>query len=51
MTHVIKDRIFSPSIDEESCVIVSEMDMHDPILNLMSTNLGWKNDEFEVVNT
>jgi len=45
MAHLMKDEIFNPSLDEESDVVVSEEDMHDPSLNLMFTDLWWKDDE------
>ena len=49
----MKDEIFNPpvetAIDEERNTLVSEEDMHDPALNSMLINLGWKNDEFEPV--
>lgn len=52
---MMKDELFSPSvetvIDEEQDGIVSEEDMHDPALNSMLINLGWKNDDFEGVTT
>ncbi|XP_068469910.1 uncharacterized protein [Phaseolus vulgaris] len=46
---VMKDGLFNPPVDEESDVVVSEEDMHDPTLNSMLTNLGWKDDESEPV--
>ncbi|KAK7368912.1 hypothetical protein VNO80_10945 [Phaseolus coccineus] len=48
---VMKDGLFNPPVDEESDVVVSEEDMHDPTLNSMLTNLGWKDDESEPVTT
>ncbi|KAL5162736.1 Vacuolar protein sorting-associated protein 27 [Glycine soja] len=44
---VMKDRLFNPPVDEERDMVVSEQDMHDPTLNSMLTNLGWKDDESE----
>lgn len=48
-----KKELFNPPVDtpvdEERDVVVSEEDMHDPALNSMLTNLGWKDDEFEPV--
>ncbi|KAJ1376351.1 Tetratricopeptide-like helical domain superfamily [Sesbania bispinosa] len=48
-----KDELFNPpvatAVDEERDVVVSDEDMHDPALNSMLTNLGWKDDEFEPV--
>ncbi|KAL5054418.1 hypothetical protein RYX36_035100 [Vicia faba] len=38
------------AVDEERDVDVSEEDMHDPTLNSMLTNLGWKDDGFEPVS-
>lgn len=35
------------AIDEERDVVVSEEDMHDPALNSLLTNLGWKDDSSE----
>ncbi|CAJ1936258.1 unnamed protein product [Sphenostylis stenocarpa] len=46
---VIKGGLFNPPVDEERDVVVSEEDMHDPTLNSMLTNLGWKDDESEPV--
>ena len=37
------------AVDEERDVVVSEEDMHDPALNSMLTNLGWKDEGFEPV--
>ncbi|XP_047174045.1 uncharacterized protein LOC124841760 [Vigna umbellata] len=46
---VMEDKLFNPPVDEESDVVVSEEDMHDPTLNSILTNLGWKDDESEPV--
>ncbi|KAH1049892.1 hypothetical protein GLYMA_08G061700v4 [Glycine max] len=46
---VTKDGLFNPPVDEERYMAVSEEDLHDPTLNSMLTNLGWKDDEFESV--
>ncbi|RDX81946.1 Hepatocyte growth factor-regulated tyrosine kinase substrate, partial [Mucuna pruriens] len=46
---VRKDKLINSPIDEEGDVVVSEEDMHDPTLNSMLTNLGWKDDESESV--
>ncbi|XP_014509199.1 uncharacterized protein LOC106768523 isoform X2 [Vigna radiata var. radiata] len=46
---VMKDKLFNPPDDEESDVVVSEEDMHDPTLNSILTDLGWKDDESEPV--
>ncbi|KAG4999433.1 hypothetical protein JHK87_020505 [Glycine soja] len=46
---VTKDGLFNPPVDEERYMVVSEEDLHDPTLNSMLTNLGWKDDEFESV--
>lgn len=37
------------AVDEERDMVVSEEDMHDPALNSMLTNLGWKDEGFEPV--
>lgn len=37
------------AVDEERDVVVLEEDMHDPALNSMLTDLGWKDEEFEPV--
>ncbi|KAL2343916.1 hypothetical protein Fmac_005201 [Flemingia macrophylla] len=47
--NVVNDGLFNPPVDEERDVVVSEEDMHDPALNSMLTNLGWKDDESEPV--
>jgi len=47
--HLLKDGLFNPPVDKESDVAVSKEDMHDQTLNSIVTNLGWKNDEFELV--
>jgi len=39
MAHVMKDGIFNPSLDEESDLVLSKEDMHDPTLNLMFTRV------------
>lgn len=46
---VMKDKLINPPVDEERDMVVSEEDMHDPTLNSMLTNLGWKDDESEPV--
>ncbi|XP_027920945.1 uncharacterized protein LOC114178977 isoform X1 [Vigna unguiculata] len=46
---VMKDKLLNAPVDEESDVVVSEEDMHDPTLNSILTNLGWKDDESEPV--
>ncbi|XP_029124550.1 protein MLP1 homolog isoform X2 [Cajanus cajan] len=46
---VMKGGLFNPPVDEERDAVVSEEDMHDPVLNSMLTNLGWKDDESEPV--
>ncbi|MED6135150.1 hypothetical protein PIB30_043507 [Stylosanthes scabra] len=48
MTNEILNPPVESAIDEESNTHVSEEDMHDPALNSMLVNLGWK-DEFEPV--
>ncbi|CAL0331440.1 unnamed protein product [Lupinus luteus] len=52
---MLKDKLFNPlvqtAIDEERDGVVSEEDMHDPALNAMLVNLGWKNDELETATT
>ncbi|OIV94586.1 hypothetical protein TanjilG_25648 [Lupinus angustifolius] len=52
---MMKDKLFNPlvetAIDEERDGVVSEEDMHDPALNSMLVNLGWKNDELETATT
>jgi len=40
---------FQSSVDEESDVVVLKEDMHNPILNSMLINLGWKDDESKPV--
>ncbi|MED6144373.1 hypothetical protein PIB30_015155 [Stylosanthes scabra] len=48
MTNEILNPPVESAIDEESNNLVSEEDMHDPALNSMLVNLGWK-DESEPV--
>ncbi|KAF7843087.1 Hepatocyte growth factor-regulated tyrosine kinase substrate [Senna tora] len=46
-----KDKIFNPSVgsavDEGDQEVVTEDDMHDPALNSMLLNLGWKDEGLE----
>ena len=51
ITYVMKDGLFNLPVDEESDVVASEEDMHDPTLNSMLNNLRLKDDESVSVTT